>query len=278
MFQQVPLNVIESNTELISFYRKKRDTENTAFMKGSIKGITSNSVDGFESLSSAALLALASMSQTPSVGMNTDFLAEVKSDSFFGEIARKTMKLDETKHSRAKRYSYEPTSRINEIFAAYELLASDNGRRNCSAFSESQRKLPGDVIYGVETQFESQSKLALSIAHFISSFYQIINPEEDFPLRNAEKALSEDQMFAEVIASVAADFKAVGVGIFWDRNKFRKDKAYFGPYAFRVRDNLNVEIQKHYQAVDLTGMENGYINEDWFQVSFFKHMHSFFFV
>jgi hypothetical protein len=266
VFQQVPLNVIESNTELISFYRKKRDTENTAFIKGSIKGITSNSVDGFESLSSAALMALASMSQTPSVGMNTDFLAEARSDSFFGEIARKTMKVDETKHSRAKRYSYEPTNRINDIFAAYELLASDNGRRNCSAFSESQRKLPGDVIYGVETQFESQSKLALSIAHFISSFYQIINPEEDFPLRNAEKALSEDQMFAEVISSVAADFKAVGVGIFWDRNKFRKDKAYFGPYAFRVRDNLNVEIQKHYQAVDLTGMENGYINEEWFQV------------
>lgn len=55
------------------------------------------------------------------------------------------------------------------------------------------------------------------------------------------------------------------MGIFFDRNKFKKDKAYFGPYAFRIRDSLNVEIQKHYQMVDLTGMKGGYINEEWFQ-------------
>lgn len=60
--------------------------------------------------------------------------------------------------------------------------------------------------------------------------------------------------------------KAVGVGIFYDRNKFRKERPYFGPYAFRERDNLNVEIQKKYHMVDLTGMPGGYINEDWFQV------------
>ena len=77
--------------------------------------------------------------------------------------------------------------------------------------------------------------------------------------------MSEDQLYAEVISAVAADFKAVGVGIFFDRNKFRKDKAYFGPYAFRNRDNLNVEIQKHYQMVDLTGFNGGYIDEEWFQ-------------
>ena len=65
--------------------------------------------------------------------------------------------------------------------------------------------------------------------------------------------------------------QAVGVGIFFDRNKFRKNKAYFGPYAFRVRDSLNVEIQKHYQMIDLTGMPGGYIDEDWFQVSLNFH-------
>lgn len=256
--------MIESNTELISFYRKKREASaDKAFKKGAIKGITSNSVDGLESLSQAALLALASMSETESIARSE--IIDIKSDSIFGELARKSLLVDETKHTRAKRYSYEPTERINQIFSSYEQLASDNGRRNCMNFSESLRKLPGDVIYGVETQFESQAKLALSIAHFLSSFYQIINPEEDFPLRNAEKSLSEDQMYAEVISSIAADFKAVGVGIFFDRNKFKKDKAYFGPYAFRVRDNLNVEIQKHYQVVDLTGLPDGYINEEWFQ-------------
>lgn len=184
-----------------------------------------------------------------------------QADSFFKELVEETQ---DKSHTRVKRYSYEPTNRINTIFSAYEQLASDYGRRNCEKFTESQRRLSGDVIYNVPTQFESQSKLALSIAHFLSSFYQIINPEEDFPLRNAEKPLSEDQLYAEVISAIAADFKAVGVGIFFDRNKFKKNKAYFGPYAFRERDSLNVEVQKRYQMVDLTGMPDGYINEEWF--------------
>lgn len=60
----------------------------------------------------------------------------------------------------------------------------------------------------------------------------------------------------------------MGVGIFFDRNKFRKDKPYFGPYAFRERDSLNVEITKKYHMVDMTGMGDGYIHQEWFQVSF----------
>lgn len=98
----------------------------------------------------------------------------------------------------------------------------------------------------------------------MSSFYQIINPEEDFPLRNAEKTLSEEQLYGEVISAIAADFRVVGLGIFFDGNKFKK-RSYFGPYAFRIRDSLNVEVQKRYHVVDLTGMRNGYVNEEWFQ-------------
>ena len=184
-----------------------------------------------------------------------------QAESYFNELVQQSV---EKSHSRVKRFSYHPTDRINAIFSAYEQLASDYGRKNCFKFTESERRLAGDVIYGVDRQFESQAKLALSISHFLSSFYQIINPEEDFPLRKAEKSLSEDQLYAEVISAIAADFRAVGVGIFFDRNKFSKDKAFFGPYAFRERDQLNVEIQKKYQMVDLTGMSDGYINEDWF--------------
>jgi hypothetical protein len=258
VFQQVPLNVIESNTELISYYRRKREAE---LFSSDIPGITVNSIDSWESLSEGAKLALAAVSNSPS----TNDLAP-QSASFFKELADQTR--HQEFHSRQKRYSYQPTNRIDQIFNQYEQLASDYGRKHCDLFSESDRRLPGDVIYGVHTQFESQSKLALSIAHFLSSFYQIINTEEDFPLRNAEKAISEDNMFAEVISAVASDFQAVGVGVFFDRNKFNKEKAYFGPYAFRVRDSLNVEIQKHYQMVDLTGMDGGYIEEDWFQVNY----------
>ena len=262
MFQQVPLNIIESNTELISYYRKKREAE---LFSSDIPGITVNSVDSWESLSEGARLALAAVSTSTSI----NDLAP-KSASFFQELTEESRK--EELHSRKKRYSYQPADRINSIFSQYEQLASDYGRKNCPLFSESDRRLPGDTIFGVHTQFESQSKLALSISHFLSSFYQIINTEEDFPLRNAEKPLSEDQLYAEVISAIASDFRAVGVGIFFDRNKFRKNKAYFGPYAFRVRDSLNVEIQKHYQMVDLTGMPGGYIDEEWFQVRFFNFL------
>jgi len=263
----VPLNIIESNTELISYYRRKRDVEDALYKSQSFEGVTSNSIASIESLSEAALLALSSLSATNDAlskhSQDTQSLPK-KQDSYFNQFNVQNTE-EEKKHSRQKRYSYEPTYRIETIFASYELLASDYGRQNCQIFPESQRRLPGDVIYDVDVQFESQSKLALSIAHFLTSFYQIINPDEDYPLRHAERDLSEDQLYAEVIANVAADFKVVGVGIFYDRNKFNKKKAYFGPYAFRNRDNINMEIQKHYQVVDLTGMPNGYIDEEWFQ-------------
>jgi hypothetical protein len=271
VFQQVPLNIIESNTELLSFYRKKREITEQLFQSQSIEGVTSNSVDSIETLNPGALMALASLSEINQMtaaieNQQKASLTTKKADSFFRELLEKNLEKQEKTHSRKKRYAYEPTHRINTIFAAYELLASDYGRQNCFNFSESQRRLPGDVIYGVDTQFESQAKLALSIAHFLSSFYQIINTEEDYPLRNAERPISEDQLHAEVISAVAADFKTVGVGIFFDRNKFKKNKPFFGPYAFRNRDYINVEIDKHYQMVDLTGMPNGYINDDWFTV------------
>lgn len=203
----MPLNVIESNTELISFYRRKRSIEEV--LKSGVKGITSNSVDSLESLSEAAILALHSMStdlQSLQIDPKQNKLTTPKADSYFSELLEQNMKKDKI-HSRKKRYAYEPTDRISEIFSQYERLASDSGRRNCSAFTESERTLPGDVIYGVPTQFESQAKLALSISHFLSSFYQIINTEEDFPLRNAEKPISEDQLYAEVISAIAADFR-----------------------------------------------------------------------
>jgi hypothetical protein len=169
-----------------------------------IKGISSNSVDSLESLSEAAQLALASMAQFKEMN-KLDI--QPKADSYFNELLSRIDSQNERTHSRVKRHSYEPTDRINSIFYSYEKLASEYGRKNCDAFSESERRLPGDVIYGVNDQFESQSRLALSISHFLSSFYQIINPEEDFPLRNAEKAISEDQLYAEVISAIAADFK-----------------------------------------------------------------------
>lgn len=212
MFQQVPLNIIESNTELISYYRrKKREAE---VFTSDIPGITANSVNSWESLSEAAQMALVSYSTTtrsPTLDLN------IQAESYFNEILARIQaetQHSDVPHSRVRRASFEPTNRINSIFAQYEMLASDFGRKNCQQFSESDRQLPGDVIYGVQDQFESQAKLALSISHFLSSFYQIINPEEDFPLRNAEKAISEKQLYAEVISAIGADFRVTRIYYF----------------------------------------------------------------
>jgi hypothetical protein len=68
----------------------------------------------------------------------------------------------------------------------------------------------------------------------------------------------------ERIKRYYADFRIVGLGIFFDGNKFKK-RSYFGPYAFRIRDSLNVEVQKRYHVVDFTVFRDGYINEEWFQ-------------
>ncbi len=66
-------------------------------------------------------------------------------------------------------------------------------------------------------------------------------------------------MYGEVISAIEADFRIVGLGKFFDGNKFKKC-SYFGPYAFRIR-----EVQKRYHVVDFTGFRDGYINEEWFQ-------------
>lgn len=170
-----------------------------------INGISRYSTDSIETLSEESLMALAAMADLNRENQKPD-QPPTKSDSYFGELVKQQLETDKS-HSRSKRFAFEPADRINSIFSAYEQLTSDFGRQNCNSFTESQRRLPGDVIYGVETQFESQAKLALSIAHFLSSFYQIINPDEDYPLRNAEKSISEENIHAEVIASIGADFQ-----------------------------------------------------------------------
>ena len=82
MFQQVPLNIIESNTELISYYRKKRDVD--VYTSG-ISGLSINSVDSWESLTERAKLALAAMSTTTSSSSNLQNDQAPKADSFFKE-------------------------------------------------------------------------------------------------------------------------------------------------------------------------------------------------
>ena len=167
----------------------------------------------------------------------------------------------QSKVSRSRRYAHEHPTRIRSIMQVYEHL---NQYPNlCEYMTEDELTMPGDVLNDVDIQFESQARVALTLSHFLSSFYQIVNPAEDFPLRQAELDLTDEQLIGEVLSAAGSDYKLVGVGIFFDRGKFPHYRLpYFGPYAFRTEDG----ISRKYSVVDWAGLPDGYENEVWFRV------------
>lgn len=168
---------------------------------------------------------------------------------------------DYVKKPRSKRFAYERPTRIASIMQLYDRL---NGDPNlCELMTQDELTMPGDVLNDVDIQFESQARLALTLSHFLSSFYQVVNPAEDFPLRQAELELTDEQLIGEVLAAVGGDYKVVGVGIFFDRGKFVNHRLpYFGPYAFRPEK----DISQKYTVVDWAGLPDGYENEIWYRV------------
>ncbi len=54
--------------------------------------------------------------------------------------------------------------------------------------------------------------------------------------RVADKPLTEDQMFAETLSLVAADFKIFSAGTYWDTNKFT-NRTLFAPFAYKTDVN-----------------------------------------
>ncbi|UJR33524.1 hypothetical protein I4U23_020969 [Adineta vaga] len=167
---------------------------------------------------------------------------------------------DQEKANRSKRFAYEESTRIGSIMQRYDHL--NQFPNLCEFMTDDELTLPGDVLNDVDIQFESQARLALTLSHFLSSFYQIVNPAEDFPLRKAELELTDEQIIGEVLSVAGSDFKVVGIGIFFDRGKFPNYRLpYFGPYAFRTED----DIGRKYSVVDWAGLPDGYENEIWFR-------------
>lgn len=170
------------------------------------------------------------------------------------------------RETRSKRFAHERPARVSSTMELYDRLNRDPNL--CELLSAEELTMPGDVLNDVDIQFESQARLALTLAHFLSSFYQIINPAEDFPLRKAELELTDEQLIGEVLAAAGGDYKVVGVGIFFDRGKFRNHHLpYFGPYAYRPEK----DISRKYTVVDWAGLSQGYENELWFRVMTRNH-------
>lgn len=104
----------------------------------------------------------------------------------------------------------------------------------------SKLKLPGNFAYGKEQQFEGQARAALRVSHFISSFFQLVEPKEVFAeFRVPDKPLTRDQVIGEALSTLISDRQIQGIGIWFDRNQFSQSAPnnYFAPYAYRLERN-----------------------------------------
>ncbi|CAE1274157.1 unnamed protein product [Acanthosepion pharaonis] len=147
--------------------------------------------------------------------------------------------------------------RIRQIFGRVQSVS----RKNCAKKSSWHLQLPGDVAYGVENQFEPQSRTALRLSHFLCNYLQNANPLETFGIHRGGRHLHQGLIFGEVLANVMADFRIMSSGVFYDHNLFLDDnghyKELFGPWAYRQ--------QGRYFAIDRAGEPEQYIYTDWFQ-------------
>lgn len=186
-----------------------------------------------------------------------------------------------------KRYP-EETSKIRRKREAFELHSWRNleqirnrvrtlDKDNCRFRELYELYLPGNTGYGVNKQFEAQGRTALRLSHFLSNFLQNVDEYEQFGNLKGDRRLNETHIFGEVLASVMADFKVLGMGVYFDRYKFRVSppvnttdprysntitREYFGPFAFRIQnegDGLDM-----YRAIDTAGFQKHYVDEPWF--------------
>ncbi|CAF1255091.1 unnamed protein product [Adineta steineri] len=262
LYQQIPQNFYQANIELFAM-RARRSIDNnndnisnetvyTDYNKDSIPSL-------IESVPKINLIATLSSSTSSLFKSSVDQFASFSSKLITG-FNNTTQPEDHIKKTRSKRFAYEYPTRIGSIMQLYDHLNHDPNL--CELMTEDDLTMPGDVLNDVDIQFESQARLALTLSHFLSSFYQIVNPAEDFPLRKAELELTDEQLIGEVLAAAGGDYKVVGVGIYFDRGKFPNYRLpFFGPYAYRSEN----DISRKYTVVDWAGLPDGYENEIWFR-------------
>ncbi|CAF0727511.1 unnamed protein product [Adineta ricciae] len=252
-YQDTPYALYQSNMEVVA--TRKRRSNDDRF------GVLNKSL--FVELDSTPnILSLTNFvpSFNPFVSLKSSISSFLKASLNYVVSMSKPSEDQQSQISRSRRYAHEHPTRIGSIMQTYEHL---NQYPNlCEYMTEDELTMPGDVLNDVDVQFESQARVALTLSHFLSSFYQIVNPAEDFPLRQAELDLTDEQLIGEVLSAAGSDYKLVGIGIFFDRGKFSNYRLpYFGPYAFRTEDG----ISRKYSVVDWAGLPDGYENEIWFR-------------
>lgn len=134
-------------------------------------------------------------------------------------------------------------------------------KSNCKKLSPSSLILPGDVGYGVDSQFKYQASTALRLAHFLSAFLQNMDDMDSFGHIKGGGRLHQEHLFGEVLANVMADFKILSSGIFYEPYTFRNPnetvRELFGPYAYRKNGG--------FYALDSAGLDRHYTLELWYR-------------
>lgn len=131
--------------------------------------------------------------------------------------------------------SYSSGSRY-DINKLSELIRKPLTQDQCQLIAQlcpGKLHLPGNVAYGKEKQFENQARAALRLSHFISSFLQLLDPNELFAeFRVSDKPLTRDQLIGESLSTLIGDRQLVGVGIWLER-----PGNLGAPYAYRLERN-----------------------------------------
>lgn len=134
-------------------------------------------------------------------------------------------------------------------------------KENCKKLPPSSLLLPGDVGYGVDSQFKYQASTALRLAHFLSAFLQNMDDMDSFGHIKGGGRLHQEHLFGEVLANVMADFKILSSGIFYEPYTFRNPnetfRELFGPYAYRKNGG--------FYALDSAGLDAHYTLELWYR-------------
>lgn len=137
------------------------------------------------------------------------------------------------------------------------------GAKNCHRFPLSDLKMPGTASYGAAQQFEGEAATALRLAHFLSAFLQLNQPNYAVAAIRLGQILHEEHVIGEALANVAGNTRIVSSGVFFDRNTFVDSKnnrrQFFGPLVYRPQSMA----EESFVAKDMTNF-GGYANQSWF--------------
>ena len=158
---------------------------------------------------------------------------------------------------RKAEFSEMAVDRMYQILDRIKRVTKDN----CHNLSPSAHILPGDVAYGVETQFDKQARFALRISHLLSNWMQNVQAGENFGSLKGGGRIHYEVLFGEVLANVMSDHKVLSSGVFFEPYVFEDwdgtPREFFGPFAYK-------DHNEGVFAIDMAGLSHKYTTLDWY--------------